>query len=179
MTKEQEAALDNLAQASGASWIGRRRLVETPTVIVQLMDEISQPGHVPTKASTASTKEKKLEKRLKYARTAGALTREQEAAFDKKKGKTEELVQQVRELGDYPKVRNAACSCSERQLALKLGRALNAEQLSPEQEAGLQALRHASPKQEEELMQQVSARRAEDSARRAEELIQQVRDLGH
>ena len=28
-------------------------------------------------------------------------------------------------------------------------------------------------------MQQVSARRAEDSARRAEELIQQVRDLGH
>jgi len=81
----------------------------------------------------------------------------------------------VRDLGHYPKA-SAGRSLAERQLAVKLRRALKAKQLSPEQRAELQALRHASPKQEKELMQQGSARMAEDSARRAEELIQQARD---
>ena len=49
----------------------------------ELMDEISQLGHVPTQANTASAKEKNLAKRLRYARKAGSLTREQEAALDK------------------------------------------------------------------------------------------------
>ena len=91
--------------------------------------------------------------------------------------RAEELIQQVRDLGHYPK-ESRGCS-AEQQLAERIRRASKAEQFSPEQEAELQALRHASPKQEEEVMQQVSARRAEESVRRTEELIQQARDLGH
>ena len=106
------------------------------------------------------------------------MTKEQGAALDKlpqaskaksdEKAKMEELVQTVRDLGRYLK-KNAGRCLAERQLAEKLRRALK---------AGLQALRPASPKQEEEPMQQVSARRAEDSDRRAEELMEQVRHLG-
>ena len=47
LTREHEAALGNIVQAS---------IVETPTVMEQLMDEISQLGHVPTRANTASIK---------------------------------------------------------------------------------------------------------------------------
>ena len=84
MTREQEAAFHNLAQASGASQSASSSgVVETPTVMEQLMDEISQLGHVPTQANTASAKEKNLAKRLRYARKADSLTREQEAALDK------------------------------------------------------------------------------------------------
>ena len=140
------------------------------------MDEISQLGHVPTVANTASTKEKRLYLRLWRARTAGSLTKEQEAALDKlAQASVTKVVQQVRDLGHYPKA-SAGRSLAERQLAVKLRRALKAKQLSPGQRAELQALRHASPKQEKELMQQGLARMAEDSARRAEELIQQARD---
>ena len=81
------------------------------------------------------------------------------------------LMQQVRDLGYYPKA-NAGRSLAERQLAWKLRTVMIAKQFSPEQEAELQARQHASSKQEEDLMQQVSPRRAE-------ELIQQVRNLGH
>ena len=190
------------------------------------MDDISQLGHVPTRASTASAKEKYLYLRVWRARRMGSLTKEQEATLDKlAQASVTKVVQQVRDLGHYPKASagrslaerqlawklrtvvitkefspeleaelqalrlvqqvrdpgrfpkgDGRCSLAERQLAEKLRRALKAKQFSPEQEAELQALRHASPKQEEELMQQVSARRAEDSARRAEELIQQARD---
>ena len=86
-------------------------------------------------------------------------------------------MQEVRDLGRYPK-EYAGRSPAEWQLAVKLRKALQAKKFSHEQEAELEALRHASPKQEEKLMQQVSASRAEDSARRAEELMQQVRDIG-
>ena len=48
----------------------------------ELMDQISQLGHVPTQAKTASAEEKSLAVRLRRARKAGSLTREQEAAFD-------------------------------------------------------------------------------------------------
>ena len=107
------------------------------------------------------------------------MTQEQEAACEKlAQASRKKVVQQVRDLGHYPRAK-AGRSLAERQLAEKLCRALEARQFSPEQEAELQALRHASPKQEEELMQQVAARRAEDSARRAEEVIQQLRELGH
>ena len=51
-------------------------------------------------------------------------------------------------------------------MAEKLCRALKAKQLSPEQEAELDALR-------------VASQGAENLDRRAEELMQQVRDIGH
>ena len=140
--------MDKLAQASGASQHassrGRPRLVETPAAMEQLMDEISQLGHVPTRASTASAKEKRLYFRLARARTVGSLTKEQEAAFDKlAQASRTKVVQQVRDLGHYPKA-NAGRSLAERQLAWKLRTVVNAKQLSPEQEAELQALRRLS-----------------------------------
>ena len=85
--------------------------------------------------------------------------------------KTKEILQQVRDLGRSAK-ENERRSLAERQLAGKLRKALKPKQFSPEQEAELQVLRHVSPKQ-------VSARRAKDLAFRAEELMQQVRELGH
>ena len=138
-----------------------------------LVEEILQLGRMPVRTRDPfRVEENLLARRLWRARAAGSLTKEQEAALGKlAQANVTKVVQQVRDLGHYPK-RNAVCSLAERQLAEKLCRALEAKQFSPEQEAELQALRHASPKQEEELMQQVSARRAE-------ELIQQVRDLGH
>ena len=41
LTREQEAALDNMAHAS---------VIETLTVMERLMDEISQLGHMPTRS---------------------------------------------------------------------------------------------------------------------------------
>ena len=167
LTNEQVAALDKLAQASG-------------TKVVQRVRDL---GHYPKASTGRSLAERQLAWKLRTALNAKQFSPEQEAELQALR-----LVQQVRELGDYPKVRNAACSCSERQLALKLGRALNAEQLSPEQEAGLQALRDASPKQEEEFMLVSPEQEADlpapplartvEEARKAEELMQEVRDFG-
>ena len=56
--------------------------------------------------------------------------------------KTEELLQQVRDLGSYPK-ESAGRGLAERQLARKIREALKAKQFSPEQEAELQALQQA------------------------------------
>ena len=151
--------MDKLAQANG------------------VVDEILQLGHVPTKANTASAEEKRLAFRLNKARTAGSLTKEQEAALDKlaqaskaksdEKAKMEELVQQVRDLGRYPKESRRGSAAQptqggllEWQLAEKLRRARKEKQFSPEQEAELDALRLASQGAER------LARRAEDLARR-------------
>ena len=100
------------------------------------MDDIIQLGHMPRpRANAASAKEKRLYLRLWRARTAGSLTKEQEAALEKlAQASVTKIVQQVRDLGHYPK-RNAVCSLAERQLAEKLCRSLKAKQLSPEQEA--------------------------------------------
>ena len=50
LTREQEAVLGNLAQASGASQpASSSGVVETPTAMEQLMNGISQLGHVPTR----------------------------------------------------------------------------------------------------------------------------------
>ena len=168
----QEAALDNLAQASGAVPAVTSGGAAQPA-LQELVDEIIQLGYLPRQSkNTASAKERRLYLRLWRARTAGSLTKEQEAALDKlAQASVTNVMQQVRDLGHYPKASGGCCP-AERQLARKLGRALNAKQFSPEQEAELQALQHASSKQEEELMQQVMPRRAE-------ELIQQVRNLGH
>ena len=69
------------------------------------------------------------------------MTKEQEAALDKlAQASRTKVVQQVRDLGHYPKA-NAGRSLAERQLAWKLRNALNAKQFSSEQEAELQALR--------------------------------------
>ena len=148
LTREQEATLDNLVQASGASQSasarGRPRVVKTPAAMEQLMDEISQLGHVPTMAKTASPKEKRLYSRLWRARTAGSWTKEQEAVWDKLvQASVAKVVQQVRDLGHFPKA-SAGRSLAERQLAWKLRTVVNAKQLSPEQEAELQALRRLS-----------------------------------
>ena len=93
----------------------------------------------------------------------GSLTKEQEAALDKlaQAGVTK-VMQQVRDLGYYPKA-SAGRGLAERQLAWELRTVVNTKRLSPEQEAELQALQHASPKQQEEVMQQVSAGSAEDA----------------
>ena len=150
LTKEQEAALDKLAQAS----------------VTNVVQQVRDLGHYPKASLGRSLAERQLAWKLRTVVIAKQFSPEQEAELQALR-----LVQQVRDLGRYPKG-GARRSLAERQLAEKLRRALKAKQFSPEQEAELQALRHASPKQEEELMQQVSPRRAE-------ELIQQVRNLGH
>ena len=130
LTSEQEAALDKPRQHA--------------TAMEQLIDEISQLGHVPTRASTASAKEKRLYFRLSRARWAGSLTKEQEAACDKlAQASRMKVVQQVRDLGHYPKAK-AGRSLAEWQLAWKLRTVVKAKQFSPEQEAELQALRRLS-----------------------------------
>ena len=64
---------------------------------------------------------------------------EQKADLQQKQN-TEELLQQVRDLGSYPK-ESAKRSLAERQLGQKLRKARKAKHFSPEQEAELQALR--------------------------------------
>ena len=150
MTKEQEAALDKLAQAS----------------VTNVVQQVRDLGHYPKASLGRSPAERQLAWKLRTVVIAKQFSPEQEAELQALR-----LVQQVRDLGRYPK-ENAGRSLAERQLAENLRRALKAKRFSPEQEAELQALRQASPKQED------SVRRAEDSARRAEELMQQVRDIG-
>ena len=67
------------------------------------------------------------------------MTREQEAALDKlAQASVAKVVQQVRDLGHYPK---ASKRCpAERRLAERIRRAREAKKFSPEQEAELQAL---------------------------------------
>ena len=80
--------------------------------------------------------------------------------------KAEEVMQQVRDIGRCGK-ENERCSLSERALAAKLRKARKAKLLSPEQEAELQAL------QARKFEQRAAARIA-----KAEEVMQEVRDLG-
>ena len=80
--------------------------------------------------------------------------------------KAEEVMQQVRDIGRCRK-ENERCSLSERALAAKLRKARKAKLLSPEQEAELQAL------QARKFEQRAAARIA-----KAEEVMQEVRDLG-
>ena len=82
-----------------------------------------------------------LATRLRDARVGGQLSLEQKTQPQghQRVPKTEELLQQVRVLGRYPK--ESKRDVVERQLAEKLRRARNAMQFSPEQEAELKALR--------------------------------------
>ena len=59
-----------------------------------------------------------------------------------RKQKTEELLQQVRDLGRYPK-ENAKRGFAEQQLGEHIRRARKAKQFSPEEEVELQALQQA------------------------------------
>ena len=141
LTRAQEAALDSLAQASGASQPDVARAGAGQTAQQKLVDEIIKLGHMPIRAKTASAEEKKLAQRLWHARRVGSLTKEQEAALDKlpqarktkgvekakkKAAKMETVVQQARDLGCYPK-ENAGRSLAERQLAGKLRKAFQQE----------------------------------------------------
>eukprot|EP00974_Lingulodinium_polyedra_P084060 8140312-Lingulodinium_polyedra.AAC.1 len=115
------------------------------------MQEIRQLGHTPRESAEASPAEKKLARSLRHARAGGQLSPEQKAelqALAAQKAelhrgqKTEELLQQLRDFGGYPK-EYAGRSLAERQLAQKLRRARKAKEFSPEQEAELQALQQA------------------------------------
>ena len=76
--------------------------------------------------------------------------------------KAEEILQQVRDLGRWPK-ENAGRSIGERQLAEKVRRARKAKHFSPEQKADLMAIQLQDMHRD---------------AQKAEDLLQQVRDLG-
>ena len=99
----------------------------------ELVDEITQLGHVPTQSKNASVEEKRLAVRLSKARKAGSLTSRSPQPL-----KMEELLQQVRDLGRY--LKESRRDAAERQLAEKLRKASKAKQVSPEQEAEFQAL---------------------------------------
>ena len=111
-------------------------------------------GRLPKESAGRSPAELSLVKKFRKARKANQFSPEEEvelqalqqAETKTEEEKTEELMQQVRDLGRYPK-ENAGRSLAERQLAEKIRRARKAKQFSPEQEAELQALPHAEEKQ--------------------------------
>ena len=78
---------------------------------------------------------------------AGALANQtaQQQTDPKQRQRIEELMQEVRDFGRWPK-ETAKCSPAERQLANKVRRARKANQFSPEEEVELQALQQADTK---------------------------------
>ena len=84
LTREQEAALDKLPQASKRKVVqhaNRTRYGQRNAE--KVVDEIIQLGHMPTQSKRpVHIREKRLAERLIRARKAGWLTREQEAALD-------------------------------------------------------------------------------------------------
>ena len=185
LSSKQEAALENLAQGAAQ----------------HLVDIIIELGYLPTQSKNSTLEEKQLAVRLIKACNAGSLSLKQEVALGKlaegvaevghvaglqalhqaglrplleaeaRIAKAEELMQQVRDFGRCPK-ENERCSLAERQaarrrLAGKLRWARKTKLLSPEQEAELQAL------QARKFEQRAAARIA-----KAEEVMQEVRDLG-
>ena len=68
MTKEQEAALENLPKASGASRPGVASGGAGQTAQQKLVNEIIKLGHMPTQSKFASIEEKRLARRLIYVR---------------------------------------------------------------------------------------------------------------
>ena len=128
-------------------------MVETPAAMEQLMDEISQLGHVPTQSKNASIEEKRVATGLTNARKAGLLTTEQEAAFDNlaqasgasqpavasggaAQPALQELVDEIIQLGHMPKQTKNA-SVEEKRLAVRLVEARKAGSLTREQELSL------------------------------------------
>ena len=91
-----------------------------PPAQQELVDEIIQLGRMFEQTRTPSRVEEK-----KLARV-----------------KAQELLQQVRDLGRYPKEKRGG-SIAERQLAEQVRRVRKAKQFSPEQEAELEALQQA------------------------------------
>ena len=89
MTREQEAAFDNFAQASGASQPAVASGGAARPALQELVDEIIQLGHMPTQSKNASIEEKRLARRLIYVRDgirgagkAKKLSPEQEAELE-------------------------------------------------------------------------------------------------
>ena len=136
----------------------------------QLVEAIQQLGHLPTQSKNSSQAEKTLAVRLIRARKADLRkaweVRKSQQRAAARIAKAEEVTQQVRDIGRCRK-ENERCSLSERALAAKLRKARKAKLLSPEQEAELQAL------QARKFEQRAAARIA-----KAEEVMQEVRDLG-
>ena len=123
----------------------------------ELLQQVRDLGRYPKERSPA---ERQLARKLRRARKEKQFSLEQEAELQalqqaelktveaqqkadlQRRQKTEVLLQQVRDLGRYPK-ENAGRSLAERQLAEKIRRARKAKQISPEQEAELKALQQA------------------------------------
>ena len=144
LSSEQEAALGNLAQGAAQ----------------HLVDAIIALGHLPTQSKKSSQAEKTLAVRLIRARKAGLLSSEQEGALGT--CIAEKLMQEVRDLGRYPK--RAQWSKGEGKLASDVLIARGFKQFSPEQEAELEALQQAE--------------RRKNWDEEGEKLMRQVRDLG-
>ena len=113
------------------------------------MQQVRDLGRYPKENAGRSLAERQLAEKVRRARKAKQFSPEQEAelqalqqAEEKQVKQLEEILQQVRDLGCYPK-ESAGRSPAGRQLALKVRRARKAKQFSPEQEAELQALQQA------------------------------------
>ena len=189
LSREQEAALDNLAQGAAQ----------------HLVDIIMELGYLPTQSKNSTLEEKQLAVRLIKACNAGSLPLKQEVALGKlaegaaevghvaglqalhqaglrplleaeaRIAKAEELMQQVRGFGRCRK-ENERCSLAERQAARrrlvgKLRWARKTKLLSPEQEAELQVPQQAW--EVRKLQQRAAVRIA-----KAEEMMQEVRGFG-
>ena len=134
----------------------------------ELMQQVRDFGRYPKENAGRSRAERQLAERVRKAQKAKQFSPEEEVelqalqqADTKTEAKTEELMQQVRDLGRFPK-ETAGRSQAERQLAAKVRRARKEKQFSAEEEVELQALQQADTKTEA----------------KTEELMQQVRDLG-
>ena len=147
---EQEAELQALQQAEqkteeAQQKAGLQRRQKTEVLLQQVRDL----GRYPKENAGRSLAERQLAEKIRRARKANQISPEQEAelkalqqAEQQAEQKTEVLLQQVRDLGRYPK-ENARRSLAERQLAEKIRKARKAKQLSPEQEADIKALQQA------------------------------------
>ncbi len=103
---------------------------------------------------------------LEESRAVSAAAQRAATEEFKRKQKTDELLQQVREFGSWPK-ESAQRPLAERQLAWHIRKTRKAKHFSPEQEAELQTLQQADTKSDGRMQQT-----------KIEEVMQQVRDLG-
>ena len=112
----------------------------------ELVQKVRDLGRYPKSGARCSLAERQLAERIRRARKANQFSPEQEVELQALRHallkQEEELVQQVRDLGYYPK---ASKRClAERRLAARIRKARKGKQLSPEQEAELQALQQES-----------------------------------
>ena len=140
---EEKAELKALAKQKAEQKADLQRRQKTE----ELLQQVRDLGRYPKESAERSLAERQLAEKLRRARKAKQFSPEEEVELqalqvEEAEQKTEVLLQQVRDLGRYPK-ENAGRSLAERQLAEKIRRARKTKQCSPEQEAELQALQQA------------------------------------